>query len=88
MAQTRKYDLSELEAEYRKLTTNGDVDAANRMKSILANIRYDLANNTEVVMEYREGMEPALIMRILRTEKDLDRWVGQRFIRLSEFISL
>ncbi len=88
MAQQRKYDLQELESDYRKLTTSNDLDAAKRMRSVLANIRYDLSNDTEVIMEYREGMSPAMVMRILRNEKDLDRWVDQRFIRLKEFNDL
>lgn len=85
MAETRKYDLNELESHYRKLTTHGDTDAGKKMRSILANIRYDLENDTEVIMEYREGMEPAMVMRILRNEKDLERWIEQKFTRLKEF---
>lgn len=88
MAGTRKYDLNELETFYRRLTADGDRDAGARMRSMLASIRYDLSNETEVIMEYREGMQPAMVMRILRNEKDLDRWVEQRFIRLKEFNDL
>jgi hypothetical protein len=39
----------------------------------------------EVHMEYSDGMDAPLVMRILRTEKDLDRWVEQRFVRLMEY---
>lgn len=85
MPETRKYNLEELEAEYRKLTTQGDRSALEKMRSIIAAIRYDLSMNTEVVMEYRDGMDSPLVMRILRNEKDLERWVEQRFIRLAEF---
>jgi hypothetical protein len=35
-------------------------------------------------MEYRDGLPEPILMRILRNEKDLDRWVEQRFIRLGE----
>jgi hypothetical protein len=76
-----------LEGHYRTLTTTGDRDAVQRMRSIIANIRYDLSNGSEVIMEYRDGMDVPMLMRILRNEKDLDRWVEQRFIRLSEFSS-
>jgi hypothetical protein len=85
MSQVRKYNLEELEQHYRRLTTQGDIESAQRMQSIIANIRYDLANKQEVFMEYTEGMDTPLVMRILKTEKDLDRWVEQRFIRLGEY---
>lgn len=85
MPETRKYDLEELEFQYRNLTAKGDREAAIRIRSIIANIRYDLANDNEVVMEYRSGFDTPMIMRILRNEKDLDRWVEQRFVRLAEF---
>lgn len=85
MGETRKYDLQELETQYRNLTTNGDTEAAQRMRSIIANIRYDLTNDCEVIMEYRDGFDTPMVMRILRNEKDLLRWVEQRFIRLREF---
>lgn len=87
VGETRKYDLQELEGHYRKLTTTGDREAVQRMRSIIANIRYDLSNGSEVIMEYRDGMDVPMVMRILRNEKDLDRWVEQRFVRLSEFSS-
>lgn len=85
MSEIRKYDLQELETEYRKLTTQNDVDAAARMRSIIALLRYDVNNETEVHMEYRDGLVEPILMRIIRTEKDLDRWVEQRFVRLAEF---
>lgn len=81
----RKYELQDLETEYRKLTTQGDREAAARMRSIIALLRYDLTNETEVHMEYRDGLQEPILMRIMRNEKDLDRWVEQRFVRLSEF---
>ena len=80
----RRYDLEELESEYRKLTTRGDQEAIGKMNSIIALIRYDLNNDSEVYMEYRTGLEMPIVMRILRNEKDLDRWVEQRFVRLRE----
>lgn len=85
MSEIRKYDLEELESEYRKLTTNGDTEAIAKMRSIFALLRYDLTNEMEVHMEYRGGNHEPILMRILRTEKDLDRWVEQRFIRLAEY---
>ena len=85
MPGTKKYELELLEDEYRELTTNSNLDSAARMRTILAHIRYDLANELEVHMQYQQGLDEPILMRILRTEKDLDRWVEQRFVRLSEF---
>lgn len=85
MSEIRKYDLQDLETEYRKLTTQNDREAAARMRSMLALLRYDVNNETEVHMEYRDGLPEPILMRIIRTEKDLDRWVEQRFVRLGEF---
>lgn len=85
MSEIRKYDLQDLETEYRKLTAQNDVEAAAKMRSIIALLRYDVNNETEVHMEYRDGLAEPILMRIIRTEKDLDRWVEQRFIRLAEF---
>ena len=84
MPETRKYDLEELEHQYRQFTTHGDAEAAQRMRTIIASIRYDLSNDHDVHMEYRSGLETPLLMRILRTEKDLERWIEQRFVRLGE----
>jgi hypothetical protein len=81
----RRYDLQPLEDEYRKLTAQGNIEAVQKLRSMIENIRYDLRMDSEVMMEYRIGFEEPMIMRILRSEKDLDRWVEQRFIRLSEF---
>ena len=85
MTFVQRYDLEELENDYRNLTAKGDREAALRMKSFLDTIRYDLRMEMEVILEYRSGMEKPLVMRILRNEKDLDRWVAQRFVRLGEF---
>ncbi|HLG03407.1 MAG TPA: hypothetical protein VI731_07410 [Bacteroidia bacterium] len=81
----RRYDLSDLENEYRRLTALGETLAAERIRAMLASMRYDLRMEAEVILEYREGLEEPLVMRVLRTEKDLDRWVTQRFARLEEF---
>lgn len=81
----RRYDLQPLEDEYRKLTAQGNIEAVQKLRSMIENIRYDLRMDSEVMMEYRSGFEEPMIMRILRSEKDLDRWVEQRFIRLAEF---
>lgn len=85
MSAIRKYDLEELESEYRKLTTHGDLNAVAKMRSLIALLRYDLTHEQVVHMEYRGVSHEPILMRILHTEKDLDRWVEQRFIRLSEF---
>lgn len=85
MTVTRKYDLEELEHHYRTLTAKSDGEAVQRIRTILASIRYDLSNNEEVIMEYRSGFDSPMVMRILRNEKDLDRWVEQRFTRLGEY---
>lgn len=85
MNSIRRYDLQPLEDEYRKLTAQGDRDAVQKLRAIIETIRYDLRMDAEVIMEYRDGFDEPMIMRILRNEKDLDRWVEQRFIRLAEF---
>jgi hypothetical protein len=82
---TRRYDLQPLEDEYRKLTAQGSIESAQKLRSTIETIRYDLRMDSEVIMEYRDGLEEPLVMRILRNEKDLDRWVEQRFVRLAEF---
>ncbi|HEU4717262.1 MAG TPA: hypothetical protein VFU15_05495 [Bacteroidia bacterium] len=85
MAEVKRYELAPLEAEYRSLTTGSDRDAASRMRNFFGVLRYDLRMGFEVVMEYREGMDEPMTMRILRSEKDLDRWIEHRFARLQEF---
>jgi hypothetical protein len=82
---TRRYELEELEGDYRKLTALGDRNAAGRIHGMIESFRYDLRMEAEVVLEYRHGLDEPLIMRVLRTEKDLDRWLAQRFPRLEEF---
>jgi hypothetical protein len=74
-----------LEDEYRKLTAQGDREAVQKLRSLIETIRYDLRMDAEVIMEYRGGFDEPMVMRILRNEKDLDRWVEQRFVRLGEF---
>jgi hypothetical protein len=85
VAEIRKYDLQVLETEYRKLTALSDLSALEKIRSILAMLRYDVNNNAIVHMEYRDGLPEPILMRIIYNEKDLDRWVEQRFVRLSEF---
>lgn len=81
---TRRYDLQPLEDEYRNFAANGDVSAAERLKKMIDSIRYELRMDDEVIVEYRSGFDEPMVMRILKNEKDLDKWVEQRFTRLSE----
>lgn len=85
VAEIRKYDLQVLESEYRRLTASGDLGALEKMRSILAMLRYDVNNGSTVHMEYQDGLPEPILMRIIRNEKDLDRWVEQRFVRLNEY---
>ncbi|MCX6312702.1 MAG: hypothetical protein NT084_13850 [Bacteroidetes bacterium] len=85
MSEIRHYDLQLLEDDYRELTARGNLDAAERMKVLIATVRYELRMDAEVIFEYRHGLDEPMVMRILKNEKDLDRWVESRFIRLSEF---
>jgi hypothetical protein len=87
MQETRRYDLQELETDYREMTARNDLSAKARVKSIIATIRYDLRMGIQVIMEYRDGFDEPMIMRQLEQERDLDRWISQRFIRLEEFES-
>ncbi len=79
------YDLQPLEDDYRSLTALDDKNAAERLKNFLETVRYELRMDTEVIFEYRHDAEEPMVMRILKTEKDLDRWIEARFMRLAEF---
>jgi hypothetical protein len=81
---TRRYDLQPLEDEYRNFTGKGDFSALSRLNNLLATIRYDLRMDDDVIIEYRSGFDEPMVMRIIKNEKDFDRWVEQRFVRLSE----
>lgn len=81
----QRYDLQPLEDDYRSLTARDDRSAALRMKNFLETVRYELRMDTEVIFEYRHDADEPMVMRILKNEKDLDRWIESRFIRLSEF---
>lgn len=80
-----RYDLQPLEDDYRSLTALDDKNAAERLKNFLATVRYELRMDTEVIFEYRHDAQEPMVMRILKNEKDLDRWIEARFIRLAEF---
>lgn len=81
----RHYDLEPIEEDYRKLTAKDDLSAIERLKTFFETVRYELRMDAEVIFEYRHDNEP-MTMRILRTEKDLDRWLEAKFIRLGEFL--
>ncbi|MBI3509967.1 MAG: hypothetical protein HY064_04835 [Bacteroidetes bacterium] len=83
---TRHYDLQPLEDDYRKLTALNEKESAARMHNVLESVRYELRMGAEIIFEYRDGMETPMIMRIIKNEKDLDRWIETRFARLAEFI--
>ena len=85
MAEIRRYDLQTLEDDYRKLTALGNVDAAERIKNFLGTVRYELRMDMEVIFEYRNEVDNPMVMRVLKNEKDLDRWIEARFMRLAEF---
>lgn len=86
MADVRRYDLQPLEDDYRKLTALGNRDAAERIKNFFGTVRYELRMDMEVIFEYRNEVDNPMIMRILKNEKDLDRWIEARFMRLAEFV--
>ena len=81
-----RYDLQPLEDDYRSLTALDDYNAAERLKNFLETVRYELRMDIEIIFEYRHDDEP-MVMRVLKTEKDLDRWIEARFMRLSEFLT-
>ena len=81
---TRRYDLQPFEDEYRTFAANGDISASERLKKMLDSIRYELRMDDDVIVEYRSGFDEPMVMRILKNEKDLDKWAEQRFTRLSE----
>ena len=80
-----RYDLQPLEDDYRSLTAMDDRNAAERLKNFLETVRYELKMDIEVIFEYRHDADEPMIMRILKNEKDLDRWIESRFMRLAEF---
>lgn len=80
-----RYDLQPLEDDYRSLTALDDKNAAERLKNFLETVRYELRMDTEVIFEYRHDADEPMVMRILKNEKDLDRWIEARFMRLAEF---
>ncbi|MEO5642636.1 MAG: hypothetical protein ABIQ40_17340 [Bacteroidia bacterium] len=82
---THRYDLQPLEDDYRSLTALDDKNAAERLKNFLETVRYELRMDTEVIFEYRHDADEPMVMRVLKNEKDLDRWIEARFIRLAEF---
>ncbi len=85
MPETRRYDLQILEDDYRQLTALGNMGSAERIKNFLGTVRYELRMDMEVIFEYRNDAENPMVMRVLKTEKDLDRWIQSRFMRLAEF---
>ena len=85
MSEVRRYDLQVLEDDYRKLTALGNLDAAERIKNFLGTVRYELRMDMEVIFEYRNDEENPMVMRVLKNEKDLDRWIDARFMRLHEY---
>jgi hypothetical protein len=85
MTEIRRYDLQTLEDDYRKLTALGNQDAGERIKNFLATVRYELRMDMEVIFEYRNDENNPMVMRILKTEKDLERWIEAKFTRLEEF---
>ncbi|GAB4150490.1 MAG: hypothetical protein Fur0041_23080 [Bacteroidia bacterium] len=78
------YDLSEIEDLYRKYAAKDDQESFQKMQSILNAIRYDLRMDIPVQLEYREGLDEPMVMRKLSNERDLERWIDQRFIRFRE----
>lgn len=83
MQMTIQHNLSQLEDDYRLAFTRNDQLALQRLKAMLTTIRYELRMDNSIQLEYPNDDEP-LVMRILNSEADLDRWIGQRFIRLSD----
>jgi hypothetical protein len=76
-------DLAQLEDDYRLAFTRDDATALQRLKAAIETMRYELRMDTTIQLEYPNDDEP-LVMRIISTEKDLERWIGQRFLRLTE----
>ncbi|MFN8711211.1 MAG: hypothetical protein ACK5Z2_00060 [Bacteroidota bacterium] len=76
-------DLAQLEDDYRLAFTRDDANALQRLKAAISSMRYELRMDATIQLEYPNDDEP-LVMRIISTEKDLERWIGQRFIRLTE----
>jgi len=85
MKEIRRYDLQMLEDDYRRLTALGNLDVLEKIKNFLGTVRYELRMDMEVIFEYRNDVENPMVMRVLKNEKDLDRWIDSKFTRLEEF---
>lgn len=79
-----RHDLNRLEDDYRLAFTRNDASALQRLQAAISTMRYELRMDNTLQIEYPNHDDEPLVMRILQNEKDLDRWLGQRFIRLAE----
>jgi hypothetical protein len=77
-------DLENLEEWYRFYTTQHNIEARAKLVSALDRLRYEIRMGANVHLEYTTGMPEPMLMRVLQNEKDLERWVESRFIRLTE----
>ncbi|MCA6363442.1 MAG: hypothetical protein IM638_10420 [Bacteroidetes bacterium] len=84
MATPVRKDLAQLEDDYRQAFTRNDAGALQRLQAAISTMRYELRMDNTLQLEYPNPDDEPLVMRIIQNEKDLDRWLGQRFIRLTE----
>jgi hypothetical protein len=84
MSATIRHDLNRLEDDYRLAFTRNDAGALQRLQAAISTMRYELRMDNILQLEYPNPDNEPLVMRIIQNEKDFDRWLGQRFIRLTE----
>ena len=77
-------DLNELEETYRQWATRGDTQAEKLFLSKITQFEYEARMGNELVFRYTSGLEEPLVMRVVKNEKDLERFLKQRFRLLQD----
>ncbi|MGL4597049.1 MAG: hypothetical protein ACRCYO_05960 [Bacteroidia bacterium] len=80
-------DLENLEEWYRFFTTQNNTEARGKLQAALDRLRYEIRMGSNIHLEYTTGMPEPMLMRVIQTEKDLERWIDSRFIRLGESLN-
>jgi hypothetical protein len=77
-------DLNELEETYRLWATRSDVEAEKHFLSKITQFEYEARMGNELIFRYTSGLDEPLVMRVVKNEKDLERFLKQRFRLLQD----
>jgi hypothetical protein len=77
-------DLNELEETYRLWATRGDAEAQKLFLSKITQFEYEARMGNELIFRYTSGLEEPLVMRVVKNDKDLERFLKQRFRLLQD----